>query len=203
MCCGFYRKKSYDTRVVYSESVIAKLASLAHCRELPNANAEGIGINLVCGSSVRFFLCVQESGRVADAAFRSNGCGYSRTGADILAEWVTDKQLVDLHGLADAELICYIRSELGEIPDGNSACIAAATSALKDAFADRRSRQIQEFRSGEALICTCFGVTEERIEDLVAKSQLTSIDQITAVCNAGGGCGSCRMLIQEMLDSVL
>ena len=189
--------------MAYSEKIVTRLTKLAYCRELPNTNAEGIGVNLACGSTVRFFLQVDKGGRVFDATFRSNGCGHSRAAADVLAEWVTNKQLVDLHGLDNTELNDIIQNELGEIPAENSACIAAATSALKDAFANFRSQQIEEFRGEKALICTCFGVTEEKIENLITTSQPTSVEQVTDLCNAGGGCGSCRMLIQELLDSVL
>lgn len=167
---------------------------------MQNANANGTGVNLACGSTVQFSLKIDESGRIADAAFRSNGCGYSRSAADILAVWIAGKDLADLHGLDERDLRGVVKTELGEVPGTNAACIACATSAVKDAFANFRARQIEEFRGEKALICTCFGVTEERIEDLITKSQATSVRQITDACNAGGGCGSCRMLIQQMLD---
>jgi NifU-like protein len=189
--------------VTYSARVITKLANLEHCRELPDSNAEGIGVNLACGSTVRFFLKIDGGGRIIDAAFRSNGCGYSRAAADVLADWVTNKQLVDLHGLNEAELNGVVGCELGEILPENFACVNAATSALKDAFANFRALSIDEFLGTEALICTCFSVTEQRIEDLIATSHLTSVEQVADLCNAGRGCGSCRLLIQEMLDSVL
>lgn len=162
-----------------------------------------MGVNLACGSTVQLFLRIEDDGRIIDAAFRSNGCGSSRAAADVLAEWVADKQLVDLNGLNDAELKDVIHHEIGKVPDENNACITAATSALKDAFANYRAWQLDEFRVSEALICTCFGVTEERIEHVITNSRLTSVEQVTDLCKAGGGCGSCRMLIQEILDSVL
>lgn len=187
----------------YPESIAAKLSCLTHCRELEKATAEGVGVNLACGSTVRFFLRIDEGGQITNVAFRSNGCGYSRAAADVLAELVTNEHLVDLHGLNVARMKDAILSELGEIPDENIACANAATYALKDAFANYHTLRREEFRGENVLICTCFGVTEERIEDIITNSQLTSVEQVTDLCNAGGGCGSCRMLIQELLDSVL
>lgn len=186
--------------MLYPESIKTRLAHLTHCRELMDTTAEGIGVNLACGSTVRFFLRIEERGQITDAAFRSNGCGHSRVAADVLAQWVINKRLVELHGLDDSALREIIENEIGEIPDANIACITAAISALKDAFADYRTRRREEFRGEKALICTCFGVTEERIEELITKSQPTSVEQITSLSGAGGGCGSCRMLIQELLD---
>ena len=186
--------------MVYSKKIVTRLTNLTNCRELLDTIAEGIGVNLACGSTVRFFLRIEERGQITDAAFRSNGCGHSRVAADVLAQWVINKRLVELHGLDDSALREIFENEIGEIPDANIACIKAAISALKDAFANFRSRRREEFRGEKALICTCFGVTEERIEDLIAKSQASSVEQVTDLSGAGGGCGSCRMLIQELLD---
>lgn len=189
--------------MIYPDAIKIKLARLAHGGELADSNANGTGVNLACGSMVRFFIRVEKDGRVADAAFRSNGCGYSRAAADVLAAWVNDKRLEDLHGLDGTELLDVIRDELGNIPSENTACVAAATSALRDTFANYRSRRIEDFRGDDTLICTCFSITDTRINDLILRSQATSVVQITSACNAGGGCGSCRMLIQELLDAVL
>jgi NifU-like protein len=108
---------------------------------------------------------------------------------------VSGKKLADLHGLDHEGL-----STIGGIARERESCVAAATAALRNAFADFRSRQIEEFRAEKALICTCFGVTEESIESAIRSSGLRTVDEVSSTTNAGSGCGSCRMLIQEMLD---
>jgi NAD(P)H-nitrite reductase large subunit len=65
---------------------------------------------------------------------------------------------------------------------------------------DFRAFQIEEWSGEKALICTCFGVSEETIENLVKENSLETIEEVTAACNAGGGCGSCQPLIQEIID---
>lgn len=120
--------------------------------------------------------------------------------ADALAEYVSKKDLADLHGLADAELNKQIQTSLGDVPSDRRECVTACIEALRSAFSDHRARQIEEFRGEKALICTCFGVPEETIETLIATGSLTTVDQVTRLCNAGSGCGSCRMLIQGMID---
>ena len=69
------------------------------------------------------------------------------------------------------------------------------------AFSGLRARQIEEFTGEKALICTCFGVSEETIEKAVAANKLETVEDVIDVCNAGGGCGSCRFLIQEIIDT--
>ncbi len=120
--------------------------------------------------------------------------------ADVLAETVQGKSLTHLHGLTDAELNANIQTTLGVFPVNRRDCLTTAIEALRAAFADHRLRQIEEYRGEKALICTCFGVTEETIEDLIAKDTLTTVEEVADVCRAVSGCGSCRMLIQEMLD---
>ncbi|RMG02109.1 MAG: (2Fe-2S)-binding protein [Acidobacteria bacterium] len=72
--------------------------------------------------------------------------------------------------------------------------------ALKSAFAELRRKQIQEFSGEKALICTCFGVSEETIESVVKEMAAETIEQVIEACRAGSGCGSCRPLIQEIID---
>jgi NifU-like protein len=116
--------------------------------------------------------------------------------AEIVCEFLAGKGLGDLKGLTDREML----SALGTIDLDRSACVNSSISAARRAFADFRSRQIEEFRGEKALICTCFGVTEDRIEASIRESGLQTVAQVGDATNAGTGCGSCRMLIEEMLD---
>jgi NifU-like protein len=49
------------------------------------------------------------------------------------------------------------------------------------------------------VICTCFGVTEEEIERVVRDNNLSSVEQVTNYCKAGGGCGGCRKDIEKII----
>jgi NifU-like protein len=121
--------------------------------------------------------------------------------ADILAEHVAHKNLGDLHSLQRHKLMEAAEINLGEIPRNRRGCAAACISALRHAFADYRSRQVEEFRGEKALVCTCFGVTEETIENVVQEPGIATVDGVTKRCKAGSGCGSCTMIIQEILDN--
>ena len=121
--------------------------------------------------------------------------------ADVLAKSLVKKNLTDLHGLDNTDLSKNIFDKLGEFPSNRLECVTSCIEAIREAFAQHRARQIAEFQGEKALICTCFGVSEETIEKMILKNSLETVDEITGVCNAGGGCGSCRLLIQEMLDA--
>ena len=187
--------------MVYPEKITRRLALLHHAGSVTSSDAAGTEANFSCGCFVRFSLAIDiENSLVSDAAFSSNGCGFMLATADVLAQSVIGKRLVDLHGLAADELNSVVSGDLGAFPDDRRACADVCILGLRSAFADFRARQIEEFRGEKALICTCFGVSEETIEMYIDANSLDTVDDVTGICNAGGGCGSCRMLIQEMVD---
>ncbi len=121
--------------------------------------------------------------------------------ADVFAESVSRKSLSDLHGLDRDEFRATIVSELGVLPAEREHCAEVCFEALRNAFAALRERRIEEFRGEEALICTCFGVAERVIDEFIDLHSEVSVDMVADSCRAGSGCGSCRMLIQEMIDA--
>ena len=52
----------------------------------------------------------------------------------------------------------------------------------------------------DEIICHCLQVTEGTIRECIEAGKLTSIEQVTSACKAGGECQSCHMLIQLFID---
>jgi NifU-like protein len=84
---------------------------------------------------------------------------------------------------------------------GREHCPKLACDALLAAIREYSDATRDEWLGDEALICTCFFVSERTIEREIATNSLTSVAGVTRACNAGGGCGSCHQLIQEILDT--
>ncbi|HSD46318.1 MAG TPA: (2Fe-2S)-binding protein, partial [Pyrinomonadaceae bacterium] len=80
-------------------------------------------------------------------------------------------------------------------------CPKLACDALLAAIREYSDAARDEWLGDEALICTCFFVSERRIEREIAANSLKTIADVTRACNAGGGCGSCHQLSQEILDT--
>lgn len=189
---------------IYSTKVAERLKDLRNCGTARGETAGFTDASFVCGSFVRFSLEINPvTKRVEAVRFKTSGCGYMVAAADVVAASVEGQLLGNLHALGESELNVAIINVLGEAPPDRHHCIDCVITALRGAFADYRTRQIEEFRGVRALICTCFGVTEENIEAHIEESSLTTVDEVGAACNAGTGCGSCRMLIQEMLDTMV
>jgi NifU-like protein len=166
------------------------------------ANAVGASATFVCGAVLRFTLRIdRQTKKIQEMKFVTSGCGYLIAAADALADEMAGVSLAELHSFDKRVLEFAIESELGEFSERRKHCLELATDALQNALADFRRLQIEEFMGEKALICTCFGVSEETIENLIAEKSLATIEEVTDLCSAGGGCGSCQPLIQEIIDT--
>jgi len=168
---------------------------------LNGANAFGTGASFLCGAFVRLSLCIYKEKRITEAKFQTNGCGYMIAAANVLCGHLADRRLTKLHGLTQDEPHVRITDEIGEFPEGRKQCLELVIEALKNALSDFRSRTLEEFQGEKALICTCFGVSEETILSVIDLYKPNDVCDISEICNAGLGCGSCQMIIQEMLDA--
>ena len=131
---------------------------------------------------------------------------------DIAGRWSWARQIYghvysakrdSLGGLQQMDLAETISTIVGPIPHERRHCAATCIAAVRNAFANCRERRIAGFHGDDPLICSCFGVGEDTIRAVIEQNNADSVDAVTTACNAGGGCGSCRMLIQELIDSVI
>jgi NifU-like protein len=143
----------------------------------------GRAASLVCGAHVRFSIQVDEEHLISQAKFRAAGCHVLIATASMLTEQVA--------GLTTAEA--------ARLDAGATTCAALARDALLDAIREYSNAARDDWSGDEALICTCFFVSERTIEREIQTRGLTTVAEVTRACNAGGGCGSCHQLIQEIL----
>jgi NifU-like protein len=146
----------------------------------------GRSASLTCGAHVRFSIQVDEAHSISQARFRAAGCSDLVASASLLSERVT--------GLTTAEA-----ANIGKIDGVDPRCASLAYDALLDAIRDFSNAARDDWAGDEALICTCFFVSERTIEREIQSRGLTTVAEVTKACNAGAGCGSCHQLIQEIL----
>jgi NifU-like protein len=167
------------------------------------ANAVGTNATFACGAVLRFTLRIEKhTKQILDAKFKTDGCGYLIASAEIITQKITGKHLTELHEFNKRLMQSEIENETEEFPISRKHCLELALDTLQIAFADFRAAQIEEWTGEKAIICTCFGVSEETIENLVEKESLRTVEDVTTACSAGGGCGSCQPLIQEIIDTM-
>ena len=159
----------------------------------------GRAASLVCGAHVRFSIQVDENHAVSQARFKAAGCRVLVASSSLLTERVVNVPTVE------AAIIGQDRDALErnfpELEPGREHCSKLACDALLAAIREYSDAARDDWAGEEALICTCFFVSERTIEREIASRGLQTVAEVTRACNAGGGCGSCHQLIQEILDT--
>ena len=185
----------------YSDKISQRFDAPKNVGGAAGENAVDTNATFVCGAVLRFSLRIEKDTKeILEAKFKTNGCGYLIASADVLAEKIVGRKLNELHELDKSVLQNAVESELGRFEIHRRHCLDLCLETLQDAFADFRSFQIEEYAGEKPLICTCFGVSEETIESIIKKKSLETVEEVTDACNAGGGCGSCQPLIEDILD---
>jgi NifU-like protein len=177
---------------VYSKHIAELIREPKFCEASVNVNADGSEAKFDCGCFVRVEMRIDESTQqIEEISYNTNGCGYIVAAAESISSRLSGMLLTDLQGQIS------VGPEFNERPE----CPEVVVKAVQAAFADHRTRRVEEFRGEKALICTCFGVAEETIEEFVRSSHPIDFAEVSQSLRAGSGCGSCRMLIQEIIDA--
>lgn len=183
----------------YPEPINELWRGARHLGRPDDLDSKGIGVSLECGVSIKVFIAVDPDGVLSSVRFVSNGCGWAVAAAEVSARLLEGRRLKDLHALDD------LRSEVGSalvaVPDPRASCVAIAVDAVRNALAEYRLRKAAEWKGETALICSCFGVSEDTIESLAVSGAASTVEEIGALCRAGTGCGSCQMLIREIVET--
>jgi NifU-like protein len=156
--------------------------------------------SLVCGAVVRLSLKIDDaSHRITEAKFKAAGCGFLIASASLLTEIIKGMVVGEAARLSEQEIAEKFGAG-GGVPKDRAQCVALCCEALHEAAVHYRHTTLEEWTGEEALICTCFGVSERSIEHAIQTRSLHTIEQVTRACNAGGGCGSCHPLIEDILE---
>lgn len=185
---------------VYPPKINALSSFPVHSDLIGDASAVGKCAAFECGTVIEIRLKIEpNTKRIEQVAYKSNGCGFMVAAAERLASNYQSTSLTDLHGTE--EIAMTLTADFPDLPNERSHCNSTVIEAFRNALAEYRTKCVEEFHGEKALICTCFGIDEERIVSIIAKDNITDVSGVAAACNAGRGCGSCRMLIQELIDS--
>lgn len=171
-----------------------------HVGEAVEPNFVGRSASFQCGATLRISLHIDESQRITMAKFKAAGCSVLVASASLLLDQILGKSTGEAAALGqDTRAITEL---LGELPAGRTECSALAGEALVSAIRGYSDSARDEWEGDEALICTCFCVSERTIEREIQTNSLKTIAEVTAACSAGGGCRSCYSLIEDILEEV-
>jgi NifU-like protein len=95
-----------------------------------------------------------------------------------------------------------IANYLGGLPEQKMHCSVMGREALEAAIENYRSGGKKKHELEGKVVCTCFGVTEKEIERVIRDNDLTTVEQVTNYCKAGGGCGGCKGEIEKIIERI-
>lgn len=187
----------------YSEKVIDHYRNPRNVGKIDNADAVGEAGSLACGDSLKIYLKI-ENGIVTDAKFQTFGCGSAVASSSILTEMIIGKTVDEVRKITNKD----IADQLGGLPPEKMHCSVMGYEALEDALKNYGEYEdyldlddLREPEKAEKIVCTCFGVTENMIWDALKQNGIKTVDEVTNYTKAGGACGKCKALIQDIIDT--
>lgn len=196
----------------YTKEVMDHFLHPRNMGEIPEADAIGEVGNITCGDALKLYLKLDdEKQRVEDVKFQTFGCASAIASASALTELVKGKTVPEVEAITNDTIADF----LGTLPEEKMHCSVMGMEALQAALANLRGESDGKAPGPDhdhedwdpdgmdRTVCACFSVTERQIRNVVTGNDLTTVDQVTHYCKAGGGCGGCKNEIQKILDDIL
>lgn len=186
----------------YSETVMDHYRNPRNVGKIDNADAIGIAGSLSCGDQLKIYLKI-DNGIVTDAKFQTFGCGSAVASSSILTEMIIGKTVEEVKKITNKD----IADKLGGLPPEKMHCSVMGYEALEDALKEYSTddlTDLDDLRNEEVkekIVCTCFGITENIIWDAIKQNGIKSVEEVTNYTKAGGACGKCKGLIQDIIDT--
>ena len=125
--------------MAYSEKVIDHFNNPRNVGTLDKASDQ-VGTGLVgapeCGDVMRLQIEVDNDGKIADAKFKTFGCGSAIASSSLATEWLKGKSVDDALAIDNMEIV----EELA-LPPVKIHCSVLAEDAIKSAINDYRVKQ--------------------------------------------------------------
>jgi NifU-like protein len=183
----------------YTERVMDHFRNPRNVGLIPDADGVGEVGSLACGDALKLtFKLDEKKERIVDAKFQTFGCASAIASSSALTEILKGMRLEDAERVTNQDIAEF----LGGLPEQKMHCSVMGREALEVAIANFRTGQTGKKILAGKVVCTCFGVTEEEIERVVGDNDLTTVDQVTNYCKAGGGCGHCKVDIMNIIDRI-
>ncbi len=161
---------------------------------------DGIGEvgSLACGDALKLMFKLDANGRIADAKFKTFGCASAIATSSVLTEMIKGLSLEQAAKVTNKDIADY----LGGLPEQKMHCSVMGREALEAAIENYQSGGKKKHELEGNVICTCFGVTDKEIERVIRENNLTTVEEVTNYCKAGGGCGGCQAEIEKMIEKI-
>ncbi len=190
----------------YTEKVLDLFYNPKNQGAIEDPNESGIAVvfgevgSIACGDALRLHLKVEvDADKILDARFQTFGCTSAIASSSALTEIIKGITLDEALKVSNRDIANY----LGGLPEEKMHCSVMGQEALEAAIYKYRGIEIEHHEDDDgALLCSCFGVSANRIRRVVIENGLTTVEQVTSYVKAGGGCSSCAAEIEDLIAAV-
>ncbi|MGC8494540.1 MAG: Fe-S cluster assembly protein NifU [Syntrophobacteraceae bacterium] len=181
----------------YTDKVKDHFLNPRNVGEIENPDGVAEVGSIACGDALKFTFKLDENGRILEAKFKTFGCASAIASASAMTEMVKGMTVEEAAKVTNQDIANY----LGGLPQEKMHCSVLGREALEKAISFYKGAP--GVAEEDKIVCECFGVTQKEIERAVVENRLTSVEEVTNYTKAGGGCGNCHPMIQEIIDRVL
>jgi NifU-like protein len=181
----------------YTDKVKDHFLNPRNVGEIEDADGVAEVGSIACGDALKFTFKLDENGRIKDARFKTFGCASAIASASALTEMIRGMTVEEAARVTNQDIAGY----LGGLPQEKMHCSVLGREALEKAITYYKGAP--EKAEEDKIVCECFGVTEREIERAIRENRLRTVEEVTNYTKAGGGCGNCHPVIQEIIDRVL
>jgi NifU-like protein len=163
-------------------------------------DADGVGEvgSLACGDALKLTFKLDKNGKIKEAKFKTFGCASAIATSSVLTDMIKGLTLEEAAKITNRDIANY----LGGLPEQKMHCSVMGREALEAAIENYRGGGKKKHELEGKVVCTCFGVTESEIERVIRENDLTTVEQVTNYCKAGGGCGGCKGEIEKIIENI-
>ncbi|MHC4188605.1 MAG: Fe-S cluster assembly protein NifU [Planctomycetota bacterium] len=182
----------------YTEKLKDHFFNPRNVGEIEDPDGVGEVGSLACGDALKLTFKLDENGKIKDAKFKTFGCASAIATSSVLTEMIKDLSLDEAAKVTNKDIANY----LGGLPEQKMHCSVMGREALEAAIENYRSGGKKKHELEGRVVCNCFGVTEIEIARVIRENNLTTVEQVTNYCKAGGGCGGCAGEIEKIIEKI-
>ncbi len=182
----------------YTDKVMDHFFHPRNVGEVENPDGVGEVGSLACGDALKLTFKLDKKGKIEDAKFKTFGCASAIASSSVLTELIKGKTLDEAAKVTNKDIADY----LGGLPEQKMHCSVMGREALEAAIENYRTGGHKKHELEGNIVCTCFGVTDKEIERVIRENNLTTVEDVTNYCKAGGGCGGCKGEIEKIIENV-
>jgi NifU-like protein len=182
----------------YTEKVKDHFLNPRNVGEIENPDGIGEVGSLACGDALKLMFKLDENECIEDVKFQTFGCASAIASSSALTEIIKGMTLEEAAKVSNKDIAEF----LGGLPDQKMHCSVMGKEALEAAIENYRTGSTVAHELHGEVVCRCFGVTDDEIEMVVRENDLTTVEEVTNYCKAGGGCGGCIPAIEKIIEKV-